>query len=356
MSGPPGFPRRSRRWGTLRSVTRAALLIVVLATIAACGSAPTGPTSATVDPQPCSPSVQITGFSDVLDGAEYGARRTWPTAGLSGLAVDRDGRLLALSDRSVLFTLDPGSRRPVDASPLVDEKGASLDAEGLAVDADGTRLVSSETEPSVRRFDTAGRVLERLDVPPAVADRATSNTTLEGVAVLAPGGPVVAAMEGPLDGDDPGVRRFPTWAGAVPGPEYAYRPDAGLDVSDLAATGDGRLLVLERSYTSGVGNTVHLALADPRGAADVAPVPVLGADGGPAPVERTLLGDLGACPSLGAGAQQPQANPLLDNVEGMTVLGRTPDGALRVLLVSDDNEDDEQTTRLYDVLVRLPAP
>ncbi|MEJ2890484.1 esterase-like activity of phytase family protein [Actinomycetospora aeridis] len=325
-------------------MTRAALialLLATLATLAACSAAP-GPTSATVAPAPCSPGVAITGFSDTLDGAEYGARRTWPVTGLSGLAVDRDGSLLALSDRSVLFTLDPRTRRPTNAVPLVDETGASLDAEGLAVDADGTRLVTSEAEPSVRRYDASGRVLGRLDVPPATAERARRNKTLEGVAVLTPGGPVVAAMEGPLDGDDPGVRRFPTWTGGVPGPEYAYRPDAGLDVSELAATGDGRLLVVERSYTSGVGNTVHLALADPRGVTDARPVP------------RTLLADLGACPSLGAASQQAQANPLLDNVEGMTVLGRTADGALRVLLVSDDNQDDEQTTRLSDVLVRLP--
>ncbi|GAA4931890.1 hypothetical protein EV188_1011044 [Actinomycetospora succinea] len=317
-------------------MTRAAALTFLLIVLAACGGAP-GPTSATVAPTPCSPNVEITGFSDVLDGREYGARRTWPVAGLSGLAVDRDGALLALSDRSVLFTLDPRTREPTSATPLVDGTGASLDAEGIAVEGDGTRLVTSESDVAVLRFDRAGRVEGRLDVPPDVADRARRNETLEGVAVLAPGGPVVAAMEGALDGDDPGVRRFVTW----PGAGWTYRPDPGLDVSELAATGDGRLLVIERSYTSGVGNTVHLALADPARATDGA-------------LPRTLLADLGACPSLGATAQQAQANPLLDNVEGMTVLGRTIDGALRVLLVSDDNQDPEQTTRLYDVLVRLP--
>lgn len=333
----------------MRGVTRALALALLLGVLAACG-APAGPTSASVAPTPCSPSVEITGFSDVLDGREYGARRTWPVSGLSGLAVDRDGALLALADRSVIFTLDPRTREPTDVTPLADETGAPLDAEGLAVDADGTRLVASEGAPAVRRFDASGRVLERLDVPPATAGRASSNTTLEGVAVLTPGGPVVASLEGALDGDDPGVRRLVSW----PGPQWAYRPDPGLDVSELAATGDGRLLVVERSYTSGVGNTVHLALADPRGAADVAAVPALGPDGGPGPVRRTTLADLGACPDLGAVAQQAQANPLLDNIEGMAVLGRTLDGALRVLLVSDDNGNAEQTTRLYDVLVRLP--
>ncbi|MDD7964174.1 esterase-like activity of phytase family protein [Actinomycetospora lemnae] len=333
-----------------RAVATAVLLAVLLAVLAACGAPPAGPTSASVAPQPCSPSVAITGFSDVLDGREYGARRTWSVAGLSGLGVDRDGALLALGDRSVLFTLDPRTREPTGVTPLADEDGAALDTEGLAVDADGTRLVATERAPAVHRYDRDGRLLGRLDVPAGLADRAAGNASLEGVAVLAPGGPVVAAMEGPLDGDDPAVRRIVTW----PGPQWAYLPDPGLDVAELAATGDGRLLVVERSYTRGVGNTVHLALADPRGAADVTGTPELPPTGGPAPIARALLADLGACPDLGATAAQAQPNPLLDNVEGMTVLGRTPDGALRVLLVSDDNQDPEQTTRLYDLLVRLP--
>ena len=69
---------------------------------------------------------------------------------------------------------------------------------------------------------------------------------------------------------------------------------------------------------------------------------------------KTLLADLGACPTGGATAKGPQANPLLDNIEGMVVTGRTG-GRLRVLLVSDDNDSPTQTTRLYSLLVTAPA-
>ncbi len=50
-------------------------------------------------------------------------------------------------------------------TPLADENGAALDAEGLVVDRDGSYLVSSETEPSVRRYSRTGEILGRLPVP-----------------------------------------------------------------------------------------------------------------------------------------------------------------------------------------------
>ncbi len=67
-----------------------------------------------------------------------------------------------------------------------------------------------------------------------------------------------------------------------------------------------------------------------------------------------MLADLAACPSLGATAKQPQPNPLLDNIEGMTITAHKPGGRLRLLLVSDDNQGATQTTRLYSLTVRLP--
>ncbi len=58
------------------------------------------------------------------------------------------------------------------------------------------------------------------------------------------------------------------------------------------------------------------------------------------------------CPSLGATARQPQPNPLLDNIEAMTITGHTK-GRLKVLLASDDNQNPAQTTRFYSLRVRL---
>ncbi|KWT63081.1 hypothetical protein ADL21_04220 [Streptomyces albus subsp. albus] len=316
---------------------------------------------------PCSPSVSLDRYSDALDKTTF--QGTF-IGNLSALARDTDGSIAAVSDRSVLIGLNGRTHRPVRAAKITDEKGAALDTEGLAVEPGGTYLVSSETEPSVRRYDRSGTLLGRLPVPDALrvapAGRAQSNQTFEGLALRPGGGALTAAMEGQLTGDgkDAAGRpllRFQTWQryGARPGPaayrlgkQYAYPVDAGLGVSEIAALSDGRLLVLERGFTAGVGNTVRLYLADPRRAADVGGVPKLPGGKAVRPAPKKLLADLGACPSLGAPAHQPQTNPLLDNIEGMTITGRAPGGRLRLLLVSDDNESPKQITRLYELTVR----
>ncbi len=319
--------------------------------------APPGPATSGA-PAPCSPAVSIDGFSDALETATVDGR---PVANLSALAARPDGTVLALSDRSVLFTLDQTAQRPLAARPLADRTGGQLDSEALVVDRDGTLLVTSETGPSISRYTPAGRWVEDLPVPAALqvapTGRATTNATFEGLTLAPDGRTLVASMEGPLSGDDPGLVRLATWtrdrpgAPFTPSAQYALRPDPGLGISDLAPTGDGRLLVLERGYAVGAGSTIHLALADPAGADDVSRADRLPAD---APTVRTTtLADLGACPSLGAIAHQPQANPLLDNIEGMTVTGRAPDGSLSLLLVSDDNEHANQITRTYRLRARV---
>ncbi|KAA6221793.1 esterase-like activity of phytase family protein [Streptomyces albofaciens JCM 4342] len=343
----------------------------------------------------CSPSVSLDRYSDALDKTTF--QGTF-VGNLSALARDTDGSIAAVSDRSVLIGLDGRTHRPVRTAGLADEKGAVLDAEGLAVEPGGAYLVSSETEPSVRRYDRSGTLLGRLPVPDALrvapAGRAQSNQTFEGLTLRPGGGTLTASMEGRLTGDgkDTAGRpllRFQTWqrygarGGSAPyrfgtapygsdsaphgsdsapsrsdsapyrlGKQYAYPVDAGLGVSEIAALADGRLLVLERGFTAGVGNTVRLYLADPRRAADVSGVANLPDGKAVRAAHKKLLADLGACPSLGAPAHQPQTNPLLDNIEGMTVTGRAPGGRLRLLLVSDDNESPKQITRLYELTVR----
>ncbi|MFK4110657.1 esterase-like activity of phytase family protein [Streptomyces sp. NPDC002176] len=327
---------------------------IVLAALAAATLAATIPGTANANPpekHACSASVALDGFSDALDKTTYDGAYV---GNLSALAVDRDGKLAALSDRSALFRLDAKGPTGVVTLP------GDLDSEGLAIDRDGTRLVTSETEPSVRRYSREGQLLERLPVPPDLhvtpVGRATANQTFEGLTLLPGGRALLAAMEYALAGDDPGTVRFQTWTrdhGRFRlGAQYAYRTDdPSLGVPEVQATPDGRLLVLERGFEAGVGNTVRLSLADPSRATDTSRVEHLTGQPGVRPMGKTRLADLADCPTLGATARQPQPNPLLDNIEGMAVTGHRH--TLKVLLVSDDNQNPAQTTRLYRLRVRL---
>ncbi|QHC29589.1 esterase-like activity of phytase family protein [Streptomyces sp. HF10] len=306
----------------------------------------------------CSSTVSIDRFSDALDKTTYNGTFV---GNFSALAVDRDGSLAALEDRSQLFDLDARTLQPTSAVHLADENGADLDSEGLAIDRDGTRLVTSEVEPSIRRYSPDGRILDRLPVPPSLlvapAGRATFNQTFEGLTLLPGGHTLLASMEDPIAGDSADLVRFQTWTRTRgdhfrPAAQYGYRIDAGLGVPEVQATPDGRLLVLERGFTAGVGNTVRLYLADPRHATDTSGIENLTGHSGVRLIKKTLLADIAACPSLGATAKQPQPNPLLDNIEGMVITGRDHTGRLKVLLVSDDNQNPAQVTRFYYLRVR----
>ena len=307
----------------------------------------------------CSPWANISGFSDSLDKTTFDGVNVGE---LSGLAVDTNGRLLAVADESSMFTLDPRTKKPLAVQTLADEQGQPPDSEAVAVDRDGTRLVTSETEPTILRFTRSGKAIGRLPVPVSLlvapAGRATHNLTFEGMTLQPGDRTLVASMEGAITGDNADIRRLQTWHRSSGefrlAAQYAYIADAGLTISDIAAAGDGRLLVLERGFTAGVGNTVRVYLADLRHASDVSRVDYVIGQRGVDPARKTLIADIAACPSLGATSKQPQPNPLLDNIEGMTVTGRTHDGRLNLLLVSDDNGRDTQTTRLYSLTARLP--
>ncbi|MBJ6619681.1 esterase-like activity of phytase family protein [Streptomyces sp. DHE17-7] len=304
-----------------------------------------GPAAAQERPQrnACSPAVSLAEYSDALDKTTYDGTYV---GNLSALARDGRGGAAALSDRSALFRLDARTLKPRDVTPLADENGAALDAEGLVVDRDGSYLVSSETEPSVRRYSRTGEILGRLPVPDdlrtAPEGGARANGSFEGLTLLPGGRTLIASMEYPLAGDPADTVRLQSWRRTGHGDfrlgtRYTYRTDPGLGVSEVTATPSGRLLVLERGFTSGVGNTVRLYLTD--------------RPGGGTALGKRLLADLADCPSLGATAGQPQPNPLLDNYEGMAVTGRT-EGRLDVLIVSDDNQNAVQTTRFLRLRVR----
>jgi hypothetical protein len=312
-------------------------------------------------PHTASPYVSIDRFFDVPEGTAFDGAYV---GNLSALAIDTDGRILALSDRSVLFTLDQATLQPLGAMRLTDEHGKVVDSEGLVVDHDGTLLVATEGEVTVRHYGRDGTLLGQLPVPAvlraAPVGSVAANSTFEGLAQSPDGRTLTASMEHAISGDSPGLVRMQTWRRTEPqGPyqvagAYGYRVDPGLGISEIASAGDGRLLVLERGYRKDVGNVIRLYLTRLDEVADISGVAHLSDGPDARPAGKTLLGDFAGLPSLGAVSKQSQANPLLGNIEGMAVTGRTPDGRLRLLLVTDDNQSATQTTRFYFLTVRLP--
>ncbi|MFE2885689.1 esterase-like activity of phytase family protein [Streptomyces graminifolii] len=346
------------RLRTVLATATAGLAAATCLTAAGPATAVSTGTTNSLTSKACSSSVSIDRFSDALDKTTYDGTFV---GNFSALALDRDGSLAALEDRSSLFDLNARTLQPKRVVHLADENGADLDSEGLVVDRDGTRLITSETEPSIRRYSRDGKILDRLPVPSSLlvapAGRASSNLTFEGLTLLPGGRTLLASMEGPIAGDTSGAVRFQTWTRTKGdhfrlAAQYAYKPDASfLGVPEVQALPDGRLLVLERGFTSGVGNTVRLYLADPRHATDTSGTDHLTGRPGVRLIKKTLLADIADCPSLGATAKQPQPNPLLDNIEGMVITGKEK-GAFKVLLVSDDNQNAVQTTRFYYLRVR----
>lgn len=360
-------------------------VVTVTAALALCSSLGATDGSAVARDQlldhKCSDNVDVDGFSDSLDNRLYKKRYV---GNLSGLAVDSAGFIAALSDRSLLFRLSVDEDATPDAVPigvadLGDEDGyPTLDSEALVIDQDNTRLVTSEIEPSIRLYsgESTRKPVGKLPMPTTLlvkpAGRAPDrNLTLEGLTLQPGGTTLIASMEGPLEGDGKDNQghtlvRLQSWQREQNqtakdfkiAKQYGYPVDKNPDVatkdlgiSEIAAVDKDRLLVLERGHSSS-GNTARLYLADQSQASDVRNVEKL--PGSANLVKKTLLADLGKCPDLGAPAKQDQHNKLLDNIEGMTVT-KTSGSELKLLLVSDDNANPHQITRLYRLTVKLPS-
>jgi len=371
-------PDPTRRRRRARATTVAALLLASTAALPAVGAQAQGlhrpPPS-----RACGTNAWVDGYSDalnklVVDGDTVG--------GLSALSYDaRRHAYGSVVDHTtgelakIWFFDRPASPHVVGSLVLRKPDGTAydetdFDGEGLTVLPDGDYMVSSETEPSVRVFDRRGIEKFDLAVPArfqvAPAGEATSNATLEGLSVSPDGRTVYAAMEGVLSGDISGAgdandRRVLVYRADHAGrydlvKEIGYQVDPGNRISEVAAYGSHGLLVLEAAFTAGVGNTIKVyAAPDALRSPDVTAVGDLGDARSSALAKKTLVADVGQCPSLGATAPEPQPNPLLDNFEGMTLAPAPAFGGLRrLLLISDDNFSATQNTRLVRLTVRLP--
>jgi hypothetical protein len=346
----------------------------------ATGAQPATVTAALPASRACPPAGFAISFSDSLDklvyhGAELG--------GLSSLAYDaRSAAWVSAVDN---HGTDPAriwffrnlAHPAVTRDPLVLRKpdgtaydGTNSDNEGLAVLPDGDYLVSSETEPSIRIYGRDGVQKASLPIPARFAvtgttpdGQATSNATLEGLTISRSGHEIISSMEGALSGDvsasgDATFHRFLVYDQARNGTwrltrQVAYRTETGNRIPEVQAYGKDSLLVEEAAFSATAGNSEELyAVKNADSAPDVSHVANLSQAPASDVVSKKLVANLVQCPTLGAPSRETQANPLLDNYEGMTVVGGP--GLAAVSLISDDNFSATQFTRVLNLLVKLP--
>ncbi|MEQ4723634.1 esterase-like activity of phytase family protein [Nonomuraea sp. B19D2] len=224
-------------------------------------------------------------------------------------------------------------------------------------DRPDTRSPTIPISPSgVRSADIQGRNVGELRVPANLRLTDTEsgprrNFGFEGLAVTARG--IAAVTEGPRyeDGPVPTVERgaparLTVWSrrGSVRG-QYAYPldplpvapipPDGAADtgVSEILAIDDHRYLALERSWIQGVDYRVKLYEIDLRAATNVLNRDDLSQGGPYRPVTKRLVRDLGAF------------RPPVQNLESMAWGPRLASGECTLVIGSDDNFDQRETTK-----------
>ncbi len=268
-------------------------------------------------------------------------------------------------------TLDAGDVSVVAVTTLLGTNGQplpprSLDPEGLTLTPSDTLIVTSEgipptIPPFVREFDLSGRAIADLPVPSAfvpVGDGTSGvrfNLGFESAGV-APNGQFLfvgaenaVAQDGPAatlaTGSPARLIRYNLRANRVDR-QYVYPTDPVAEAPvpagqftvnglvELLPLNNQFLLAMERSFSVGAGNTIRIYLVALPGATDVSGVEDLDDLAGFRSAQKTLVLDLD---TLGL---------TLDNIEGMTLGPRLPDGRQSLLLVSDNNFTPGQVTQV----------
>jgi hypothetical protein len=310
--------------------------------------------------------------NDVTVHAIVDLPRSAVTQELSGTSFDPVTRtLFALQDvrpNIVPLVASDDFRSFTVGAPiaLTGRDAIEWDGEALARTRAGFIVVTDESRPTIERFDASGARTGVVSLPARFTEHTMDNKGLESLTVSPDERFLFTANESALSGDGAPatkqrgttvriLRRDLTTGEDI---ELAYRTEplgAGgakgdMGVSDLAAVDDGVLLVLERGFQPGYGNTVRIFRVDLAGgvriddaAAVTAATPVLA---------KTLLVDIGALPPEGVAHPSVQPNPILDNYEGLALGPTLADGRRLVFVTSDDNGSMSQVARVLVLAVR----
>ena len=371
----------------LRSAPTLSRRALLRASAAACALAATGCATRAPLPLPQGPShLRLLGETIVPHGLQV---QGTTVGGLSGIDHDpATGLWVALCD-------DRSELQPARFYTLrVDVRAAGLDVQVLAastlrqaagtpfpkrqlggevVDPEAIRLLPgrrgilwtsegdypSGQSPTLRESRLDGSLVRNLEVPamlqfarPGSGPRA--NLTFEGLALSPDARTAWVGMEAALhqDGPEPAVGRpggpcrftaFDVASGRAVR-QVAYLPDAipqtptlpgGADngVSEILMIDANRMLVLERAYMAGIGNSLRIYEIDTREGSDTLAVPRL-QEGGFRACGKRFVADFA---QLGLSR--------LDNTEGMCWGPRLPGGRRSLVVVSDDNFSSKQVTQ-----------
>ncbi|WP_438764336.1 esterase-like activity of phytase family protein [Kushneria sp. TE3] len=308
--------------------------------------------------------------------------------GLSGLTRDPvSGEYLAISDDrseyndarfySLRIDLDDGALndgdvRLTDVTTLRQPGGApwaagEIDPEAIAITADGTLYIASEgdsnqrIDPFVNLFARDGEQIDAIELPKILSPDGDgswgvrNNLALESVTLTPDGEHLFTATENALAQDGPAaaldtgspsrILSFDPDTGEALG-QYLYpvepTPQAPVEgdgfstngLVEMLALDEHHLLTLERGFAEGAGNDIRLYEIDLSRATNISHLDSLeDATGTVRPVQKTLL------TSLNDYGFEP------DNVEGMTFGPALADGRQSLILTSDDNFSDTQSTQ-----------
>ena len=225
-------------------------------------------------------------------------------------------------------------------------------------------------DPSVREIKLDGTFIREMPTPPMFRMQPgdsgpRDNLTFEGMALTPDGKAFWVSMESARfeDGLEPTVDKADgplriTLYHANSGNairQIAYIPDAiPLKPTEKGVADNGvpeilmldqfRMLVLERSYSPGPGNSLRVYLIDTRDGSDVLAVPAL-PEGNYTPAAKRLVINFDSLKLK-----------KLDNTEGMTFGPRLPNGNRTLVFVSDDNFRASQINQFLAFEVVEPRP
>ncbi|QDL08624.1 hypothetical protein DP113_12570 [Brasilonema octagenarum UFV-E1] len=350
-------------------------------------------------PAPNYPITGIDFISSVTFPTDYTFKKT-PMGGLSGITYDAKKQLYYTisDDRSekaaarfytLKIDLSNGTLTndkvvPLGVTTLLNESSqtfptGTIDSEGITLTNHETVYISSEGDnlkqitPFLKEFSlSSGKVLNTLPIPNKfLPDKSRkqgvrNNLAFESLTITPNNKSLFTATENALIQDGPEAKpkvsspcrilqynllthkpekEFLYQTEAVT-PIFNFSPKFASGLSDLMALDNqGHFLSLERTF-SGFGFSIALYQISLEGADDIHNIDsLLAVDINKIkPTKKELLLDL------------RKLNVALDNIEGLTLGSKLPDGQLSLILVSDNNFNRLQRTQILAFKLKMEPP